>query len=66
MSLKGFHIVFVTVSLVLFGFLAVWGFILAEEKDAVATTIAWTGVAGLVALPFYGVYFLRKARRIAL
>lgn len=66
MSLKGFHIVFVTVSLLLFGFLALWGFFLAEPRDAVSVILAWTGIVGFVAMPFYAVYFLKKARRIAL
>ena len=33
MSLKGFHIVFVTVSTLLFVFLALWSFVLAPETS---------------------------------
>jgi hypothetical protein len=58
--------VFVTVSLLLFGFLALWGFFLAEERDAVSTLLAWAGIVGFVAIPFYAVYFVKKARRIEL
>jgi hypothetical protein len=66
MNLKGFHIVFVTVSLLLFTFLILWGFLLAPEKSGLATAMGVTGVCGTLLMPVYGVYFLRKARRINL
>lgn len=66
MSLKGFHIVFVSVSLALFGFLAVWGFVLAPEKTAATTAIGVVGLVGDLLMTVYGVYFLRKAKRIHL
>lgn len=66
MSLKGFHIVFVTVSLLLFTFLMLWGFLLAPEKSSFSTAMGVTGIVGFVLMPFYGFYFLRKARRINL
>lgn len=66
MSLKGFHIVFVSVSLLLFAFLILWGFLLAPEKSTLATAMGFTGIAGVLLMPVYGVYFLRKARRIDL
>jgi uncharacterized RDD family membrane protein YckC len=66
MTLKGFHIVFVTVSLMLFAFLIVWGFLLAPEKTTLATAMGVTGIVGALLMPVYGVYFLRKARRIHL
>ena len=66
MSLKGFHIVFVSVSLMLFAFLILWGFVLSPEKTTIATAMGVIGVAGVLLMPVYGVYFLRKARRIDL
>lgn len=66
MSLKGFHIVFITVSTLLFGFLIAWGFLFAEEGDSMARSLGISGVAGLLLLPVYAVYFLRKAKRIHL
>jgi hypothetical protein len=66
MSLKGFHIVFITVSTLLFGFMIVWGFLLAGEADAGSRAMAVSGIAGMLLLPVYGVYFLRKAKRIEL
>lgn len=64
MSLKGFHLVFVSVSLLLFAFLALWGFLLTPEKSATATVLGVVGVIGLLVTPVYGVYFLRKARNL--
>ena len=66
MTLKGFHIVFVTVSMLLFAFLIVWGFLLAPEKSTLATAMGVTGIVGVLLMPVYGVYFLRKAKRIHL
>ena len=66
MSLKSFHIVFVTVSLLMFAFLTVWGFVLAPEKSTLSTAMGITGIAGVLLMPVYGVYFLRKARTIHL
>ncbi len=66
MNLKGFHIVFVTVSMLLFTFLILWGFLLAPGKSTLATAMGVTGIAGTLLMPVYGVYFLRKARRINL
>lgn len=66
MSLKGFHIVFVSVSLLLFAFLIAWGFLLSPEKTTLATGMGVTGIIGVLLMPIYGVYFLRKANRIHL
>lgn len=66
MSLKGFHIVFITVSTLLFGFLMAWGFLFAKESDDVARGMGVAGVLGILLLPVYGVYFLKKAKRIHL
>ncbi len=66
MTLKGFHIVFVTVSLLLFAFLILWGFLLAPENNSLATAMGVTGIVGVLLMPLYGVYFLRKVRRIHL
>jgi hypothetical protein len=64
MSLKSFHLVFVTVCTLLFAFLAVWAFILAPERSAGFGTVGGIGIAGLVLMPVYGVYFYRKARAV--
>ena len=59
MSLKAFHLVFVTLLTTLsFGF-AGWAF---------ASNHIWLGVAGIAAailVIFYGVYFLKKLKKIS-
>ena len=64
MSLKGFHLVFVTVSTLLCAFLALWAFVLAPEKSSMATALGIVGVVGALLMPVYGVYFYRKITRI--
>ncbi len=64
MSLKGFHLVFVTVSTLLCAFLALWSFVLAPEKSGMVTALGIVGVAGVLLMPLYGVYFYRKITRI--
>jgi hypothetical protein len=64
MSLKGFHIVFVTVSTLLCVFLALWAFLLVGESRNLTTAIGVIGILGALALPVYGVCFYRKITRI--
>lgn len=66
MSLRAFHLVFVTVSTLFCAFLVLWSFGLALETSAMATALGYVGIAGLMLMPVYGVYFLRKASRIHL
>jgi hypothetical protein len=60
MSIKGFHIVFVTVSSLLCLFLAMWSFFLTDEVSAMINALGIVGVLGLLLMPLYGVYFYRK------
>lgn len=64
MSLRNFHIVFVTVSSLLFAFLTLWSFLFAPEKSSLTHTIGITGITGLVLMLAYGIYFLRKTRQL--
>jgi hypothetical protein len=64
MSLKGFHIVFVSVCTLLCGFLALWAFVLSPESSPMYTSLGVVGVAGALLMPVYGVCFYRKAARI--
>jgi multidrug transporter EmrE-like cation transporter len=64
MSLKGFHIVFVTVTTLLCAFLALWAFVLAPETSTMSTVLGLIGAAGSLMMPTYGVYFYRKITRI--
>jgi hypothetical protein len=63
MSLKGFHIVFVSVSTLLFVFLALWAFVLAPEPSAISTALGFVGLAGAILMPVYGVCFYQKITR---
>ena len=66
MSLRAFHIVFVTVSTLMCLFLAVWAFGLSRESGGIVTVLGVLGVVGTLGMPVYGVYFYRKARNILL
>lgn len=64
MSLKSFHIVFVTVSTLLFVFLALWSFLLAPETSSMIRALGYVGIGGAITMLAYGVYFYRKAQRL--
>ncbi len=66
MSLRGFHIVFVTVSTLLCLFIALWAFALAPEPSTVATVVGVIGILGVLGIPVYGVYFYKKAAKLVL
>jgi multidrug transporter EmrE-like cation transporter len=66
MSLRAFHIVFVTVSTLLFVFLAVWSFALATDRTGTITALGVAGAIGALVMPVYGVCFYKKVRNIAL
>jgi len=64
MSLKGFHIVFVSVCTLLFTFLAVWSLMVVRESSLALTVLGGVGVVGAVIMPIYGVCFYRKISKI--
>ncbi len=66
MSLRSFHIVFVTICMLFSAFLVLWAFVLAPEPSAMATAFGVVGVAGLFLTPVYAVYFLKKAAKLHL
>jgi hypothetical protein len=63
MSIKGFHIVFVTVSTLLCVFLALWAFVFAPEPSGMTTALGIVGCTGALLMPVYGVCFYRKITR---
>jgi hypothetical protein len=64
MSLKGFHIVFVTVSTLLFVFLALWAFWYVRETTVATKALGVIGVVFATLMPVYGVCFYKKASKI--
>ncbi len=66
MSLKAFHLVFLSASIVLMMTLSAWCF--ANYRDGGGTSeLAWSGVAfaAAVTLAAYTRYFLKKLRHIS-
>jgi multidrug transporter EmrE-like cation transporter len=66
MSLRTFHIVFVTIATLLFAFLALWAFRISTDRSDLVTTIGVLGCIGTLGMPVYGVCFYKKIRKIIL
>lgn len=67
MSLKSFHIAFITVSTTLCLFLALWGFNgYHANADGQSLGLGITGVAGLLALIPYYFWFRKKSQKLLL
>jgi hypothetical protein len=66
MSLRGFHIVFISICTLLCAFLILWAFVLAPEPSTFATALGVTGIVGILLMPLYGIYFYRKAVKLNL
>ena len=66
MSLRSFHIVFVTVCTLFSAFLVLWAFILTPEPSAMATAFGIVGIVGIFLMPIYAIYFLKKSAKLHL
>lgn len=67
MSLRGFHLVFISLTTLLSVFMAVWAIFLAPTDAGVVKPLLLTvGLLGVVGFPVYGVYFYRKAKNLIL
>jgi hypothetical protein len=66
MSLKAFHLIFVTASVAVSLFLGVWSF-LSYNRTGSQTDLAFTIASGVavIALLWYGKYFLKKLKHIS-
>jgi len=65
MSLKAFHILFVTVSTALAVWFTVWSFLRFGDGGGVLYLVLGLGGAALVVgLPIYGVWFLKKMKDV--
>jgi hypothetical protein len=66
MSLRSFHIVFITVCTLFCVFLALWAFVLAPEPSAMATGSGIAGIIGIILMPAYAICFCKKANKLQL
>lgn len=66
MSLRAFHIVFVTICTLLSVFLVAWAFWFSRETSGLVTGLGITGIVGLLLMPVYGFYFSRKTSKLHL
>lgn len=67
MSLKAFHILFISVSTVLSAVFALWCFREFARTDQPAALAGGVlGAVGVAALLVYGVRFVKRARRVGL
>lgn len=66
MSLKAFHLIFVSASIAVSIFLGVWSF-MSYRVSGSRTDLVYvaTSVIAIVALLWYGRYFLRKLKHIS-
>ena len=62
MSLKAVHIAFITVATLFSAFFGVWA--LLAGGGGVNLALGIGGLAGAVALPIYGAWFLKKMKRV--
>jgi len=67
MSLRGFHIFFITLSVLLsFGFAAFEFLVFRQGHATLDAVIGGFSAAAGLALAVYGTWFLKKARRLSL
>jgi len=65
MSLRGFHIIFITFTTLLCAGFAVWALYLYDSpREITIDIIGWVCAAGVLLFPAYGIYFYRKAKHI--
>jgi hypothetical protein len=66
MSLKAFHLIFVTASVAVSAFMGVWSFLQYRDGGSqIHLAFAGASVAAVIALLVYGRYFLRKLKHIS-
>ncbi|MGB0990990.1 MAG: hypothetical protein ACPG32_00805 [Akkermansiaceae bacterium] len=66
MSLKGFHILFITIATLLCVFVALWAFFLLNSASLGVMIFGASCAIAAVCLPIYGVRFYKKANDINL
>ncbi len=65
MSLRSFHIVFITLVTLFFAAFAAWGFLVGLQQDAKFwNPVSWISVVTSLAVLAYGLYFISKAKKL--
>ncbi len=64
MSIKGFHIIFITLATLLCVFVAVWAFVLEDTATLWLKIFGSSCALAAIILPIYGVRFYKKAQHI--
>ncbi len=66
MSLKGFHLLFITIATLLCVFVALWALVFQLSPTLGMQIFGGTCALAAVILPIYGVSFQRKAKELSL
>lgn len=66
MSLKGFHILFITMATLLCLFVVLWAFVLEKYPSLGLQIFGASCALAAVALPVYGLMFWRKAKGLVI
>ena len=64
MSLKGFHILFITLATLLCVFVVLWAFVFASYTEVSLKVFGGVCAVMAIILPLYGIRFYRKSREI--
>lgn len=64
MSLKGFHILFISLATLLCVFVVLWAFLLERVPSLGLQIFGGTCAVAAILLPIYGVRFYHKAQKI--
>lgn len=64
MSLKGFHILFISIATLLCVFVVLWAFVLERNSSLGLQVFGGTCALAAILLPVYGVRFYQKAQKI--
>jgi type IV secretory pathway TrbL component len=63
MSIRGFHLFFISLASVFCALVAIWAFVVGADDVLLKVVGGLCALAALV-LPVYGVYFYRKAKNL--
>lgn len=62
MSLKGFHLLFISIATLLCVFVAIWSFVMQPSSGAGTKVFGGSCILAAIVLPIYGARFRKKAK----